>query len=149
MSSFFEKWYGQCDGVARKVAPALKRYGWEADDASQHVAAKLLAVGENHRFRGMTDECLSRILPRFVRRVLFRAVAPKKCLVSPATEQVLALAESRGDAAAAELLTDILADAPAQVRSYIEAQLTGTFAGGRTRESTAANNWLSKRLEVV
>ncbi len=150
MSTFFSKWFPLCSTVARRVAPALRNYGWDADDAAQTVAAKLIVVGDNHRFNQMTDECLSRILPAYVRRTLFRLAGPKKNVVPRAEQQVLDLAESRGDEAAAEILTDVMYDAPPSIRDYLARALAGLPDPSDTREGRAsrAARWLEGRLSA-
>lgn len=145
----FDKWNPLCRSVAAKLAPALTRYGWDADDAAQHASLKLLRVAGSPRLAALTDECLKRYLPVMVRRAVFKACAARKNLLPTAETFILDAAASRGDEWVATELGDLLAGAPPHVRDYLTVTVVegAEWIGPRTVK-TAAARWVRKHLEV-
>jgi len=147
MSTFFLRWNEFVRGVAGKLGPVLRPYGWDAEDAAQTASMKLLRIAENPRFLVMDETCLKRYLPKVIRRVVLRTAAGKRRLVMRAEDQVLALADDKGAAWVAEQLTDALADAPPAVARYFaEVVVAGGEWTGTNRSRLAAARWLERRF---
>lgn len=153
-SQLFEKWNPLVRSVAGRFGKVLSRYGWDADDAQQHASMKLVAVQHSPRLLAMSDECLKKYLPVMVRRALFKAVAVKRVLLAPAEDQVLALTESRGDEKAAEVVTELMADAPRFVKDYLRVVLVEGRRWVEGRDGTQATGrraawWVQKHLGAL
>jgi hypothetical protein len=148
---FYDRWNEFVRQVAGRLAPALKRYGWERDDAAQQASLKLIRVANSPRLLAMTDDtCLRKVLTALTRRHVFRAAGIRKRVLLPAEQVVLESAEARGDGWAAEFWTDILRDAPAKVAAYLRVTVfeMREWTGSRSVKESAAR-WVAKQLEVA
>ncbi len=148
---FYDRWIDYVRLVARRLAPALTRYGWDGDDAAQQATVKLLRVQNSPKLLALTDEaCLMRTLATLTRRSVFRAAGARRDVLRTVEAAILETAEARGDGFVAEFLTGVVADAPPKIREYIQTRIVeGRDWFGTDAVERSARLWVRKQLEVV
>jgi hypothetical protein len=120
---FFNAWQFHVDGVARKFSRVVARYGWGADDCSQHALLLLWRLALRPRLWAMPPGDLEKYLAVAVRRDVLRSARFSFSGLSVEQRTIERTAAARRDALT-EFVLDVLNDAPSvDVANYLSWKL--------------------------
>jgi hypothetical protein len=145
MTDLYETHLAHAQAVGRRLAPLVKRFGWEPADCEQQAALKLVRLVRSPRFRSFPTPAQAGYVTVSVRRAVFRAARGSKFLVQPAETQVLEAVEARGPVWVDDLFT--WAALPSgRVGQYLHCRFVAGWSVEQIRET---HSWTVRECVVV
>lgn len=153
---FFDRFQPVALAVAVRVAPVLRRHGFEPEDAAQEAARRVWQVARCDVRRGRVLACANPEgwVAQAVRRLLLRIGRAKRPLLAPIEDTLAERLAAPGGGPDEVEVERLLRAAPRPVAKFIRGVLEGTVAratGGRAGWDTPrrrATKWLTEHLEA-